>query len=159
MRRTEREVKDVAFMHQVLQDAAEIYVAMNAEGAPYLLPFNFVFLDGCIYIHCAREGRKMDLLRADARVAFATAVDIQVEKTTTRYRSVAGTGTVELVEDDALKNKVLMALAQRFNAPCKFPVSPAKFSATQIVCIHVATLTGKYSHPAEGVRPVPHYTE
>lgn len=157
MRRTEREMLDREFMHQVLRDASEIYVAMNAEGAPYVLPLNFVFHDDCIFFHCAREGRKWDLLKADPRVAFTAAVDIQVEKTTTRYRSVCGTGKAEFVEDPDRTNAVLKAFAARFKAPCVFPVSEQKFAITGMVCIHIVSLTGKYSRSGEGKRPMPHY--
>lgn len=157
MRRTEREVLDLEFMHQVLKDAQEIYIAMNSGEAPYVLPVNYVFYKGCIFFHCALEGRKMDLLRTDPRVGFTTAVDIQVEKTTTRYRCVCGSGTAELVDDPIQKNEVLKAFAERFNAPCLFPISEEKFVHTGVFRIHIEKLTGKYSRPSEGPRPMAHF--
>ena len=157
MRRAERQIVDTEFMHQVLYDAEVIYVAMNDGDIPYVLPFNFVFHEGSIFIHCAKEGHKWDLLHKDGRVAFSTAIDVAVEKTTTRYRSVAGTGLVTFVDEAELKNAVLMVLAKRFKAPCKFPVSEQKFHCTGILKIDILTLYGKYSHPAEGPRPMPHY--
>lgn len=157
MRRSEREITDTAFMHEVLEEAGEIYVAMNTGGAPYILPFNFVFYQGSLFIHCACEGRKWELWRADPRAAFAAAVDIRVDGTTTRYRSVTGDGLVEAMEDQDLKNAVLRAFAAKYKAPCRFPVSELKFKATGLVRITIKTLTGKYSRPAEGPRPVPHY--
>lgn len=157
MRRTEREMTDRAFMEQVLRDAGELYLAMNAEGAPYVLPVNFVFFEGGIWFHCATEGRKLDLLRADPRGAFTAAVDIAVEGTTTRYRSVCGTGLAEVVTDPQSKNEALKALAARFQAPCVFPVSEQKFAATCVIRIAIESLTGKYSRRGEGKRPMPHY--
>jgi nitroimidazol reductase NimA-like FMN-containing flavoprotein (pyridoxamine 5'-phosphate oxidase superfamily) len=148
---------DVEFMHAVLWDAQEIYIAMNAEGAPYVLPVNHVFHGGCIYFHCATEGHKLDLLRSDPRVGFSTAVDVVVDGTTTRYRSVCGTGVAEIVTDNAeLKSEILQAIAARFNAPCHFPVSQEQFAATGMVRIHIESMTGKYSRRGEGKRPVPH---
>lgn len=158
MRRTERQMLDVEFMHTVLRDAQKIYLAMNAEGAPYVLPVNHIFHEGSIYFHCATEGRKLDLLRADPRIAFSTAVDIAVDGTTTRYRSVCGTGTAEIITDDTnLKNKILKAIAARFKAPCHFPVSEKKIAITGMVRIRIETMTGKYSRRGEGKRPMPHY--
>ena len=158
MRRTERQMLDVEFMHAVLRDAQEIYIAMNAEGAPYVLPVNHVFHEGCIYFHCAAEGRKLDLLRADPRVGFSTAVDIAVDGAATRYRCVCGNGVAEIVTDDAaLKNSVLRVIADRFKAPCRFPVSEKKFAATGLVRIRIENMTGKYSRRGEGERPTPHY--
>ena len=157
MRRTEREILDLNFMQQVLQDAQEIYIALNSGDAPYVLPVNYVFHNGCIYFHCALEGRKLELMRTDARIGFSTAVDIQVENTTTRYRSICGSGTTELVTDATLKNEVLKAFAARYKAPCIFPVSEEKFAHTGVVCIRIEKLTGKYSHPGEGPRPMKHF--
>ena len=157
MRRTEREVLDLEFMHQVLQDAQEIYIAMNSGEAPYVLPVNYVFHKGCIFFHCALEGRKLDLLQTDSRIGFSTAVDIRIEKTTTRYRCVCGSGTVEIINDPIRKNEVLKAFAARYNAPCFFPISEQKFAHTNVVCIHIEKLTGKYSHPNEGPRPMQHF--
>ena len=160
MRRTERQMLELEFMHTVLRDAGEIYLALNAENtadAPYVLPVNHVFYEGCIYFHCATQGRKLDLLRANPRIGFSTAVDIAVDSTTTRYRCVCGTGIAEMVHDDAEKNSVLKAIAVRFKAPCHFPVSPEKFAATGIVRIRIESMTGKYSHRGEGKRPMPHY--
>ena len=150
MRRTEREILDPEFMHQVLHGAQEIYIAINSDDAPYVLPVNYVFYNGGIYFHCALEGRKLELLRADDRVGFSTAVDIKVENTTTRYRSICGSGTAEFVTDPTLKNEVLKAFAARYKAPCIFPVSEQTFAHTGVVCIHIEKLTGKYSHPGEG---------
>ena len=36
MRRTEREILDIEFMHSVLREAHEIYIAINAEGVRYV---------------------------------------------------------------------------------------------------------------------------
>lgn len=155
MRRTEREITDPEFMHGVLRDAGELYIGINTGETPYVLPVNHVLHDGCIYFHCATEGRKLELLRADARVGFSTAVDIRVEGTTTRYRSVCGTGVASMVKDEALKEEVLRAIAARFQAPCVFPTPPAKFAATGIVRIRIETLTGKHSRPGEPPRTVP----
>lgn len=157
MRRAEREMNDPAFMHQVLRNAGEIYLAMNNGGAPYLVPVNFVFHAGDIFFHCALDGTKVSLLRRDPRVAFSTAVDIRIEGTTTRYRSVCGTGRAEFVEDAAKKSEALMAFAARFQAPCRFPVSGEKLAAAGVVRIRIESLSGKYSRPSEGPRPVPHY--
>ncbi len=157
MRRAEREVLDVAFMHKVLEDAGEICLALNTGGAPYVLPVNFVFHAGGIYFHCAPEGRKLDLWQVDPRVGFTAAVDIQVEKTTTRYRCVCGTGRILPVEAPDLKNAALKAFARKYKAPCHFPVSQEKFAYTRVMRIEIETLTGKYSHPNEGPRPVPHF--
>jgi len=141
---------DPEFAHTVLRDAEEIYLALNTEGAPYVLPVNHVFHEGYIYFHCATEGRKLNLLRTDSRVGFSTAVDIVIDGTTTRYRCVCGTGVAEIVNNDVEKNNVLKVIAARFKAPCHFPVSAEKFAATGIVRIRIESMTGKHSRRGDG---------
>ena len=159
MRRTEREVHDAAAIRQILEDAGELYIALNTGEAPYVFAVNHVWFEDAVYFHCATAGRKLDLMRADARVGFFTATDIRVEGTTTRYRSVCGTGTASVVTDNAQCERVLKALARRFKAPCVFPVSEQKMAITLIVRIDICTLTGKHSRSDEGKRPMPHYED
>ena len=39
-------------------------------GYPYTVPINFVFEDGKLYFHCAKEGHKLDALRACDKACF-----------------------------------------------------------------------------------------
>ena len=67
--------EDPALPGEILNKAESLFVAFQTGDFPYVLPFNHVWLDGRIYIHCALEGRKIDVLRRDGRVGFSTAVD------------------------------------------------------------------------------------
>ncbi len=145
-------------MEQVLKDAPALCLALNDGGqAPYVIAVNHILLDGSLYFHCAAEGRKLDLLLADPHVGFFAAADIYTEGTTTRYRSVSGTGTAEIVRDPERKEAVLKALAAWYKAPCRFPVSAEKLSITFVVRIRIESISGKHSRRGEGPRPVPHY--
>ena len=56
---------------QVLRQAPRGVLAVHGEdGYPYAFPMDFVYLDGKLYFHCAREGHKLDALAADDRVSF-----------------------------------------------------------------------------------------
>ena len=82
--------EDPALPGEILNKAESLFVAFQTGDFPYVLPFNHVWLDGRIYIHCALEGRKIDVLRRDGRVGFSTAVDVCIirEKSTTHFRSL-----------------------------------------------------------------------
>lgn len=149
MRRNDREITDLSFMHDVLREADVVSLAFNTGEFPYVLQFNFVLYGDSIFIHCAPEGRKLDLIERDSRVGFCAAVDIRVEKTTTRYRSVCGTGLATLVEDDTLKIEVLKALAAKYNAPCTFPVPERTLAVTWVVRVGIESMTGKHSRSTE----------
>ncbi len=88
-------------------------LAMVDEGEPYVIPVNFGYSDGALYIHSAPAGRKMDVLRRNPRVCF----EIESSATITRHlepchwgakaRSVVGYGRVEVVTDDQEKRRGL----------------------------------------------------
>lgn len=145
MRRKDREITDPSFMHEILREADVVSVAFNTGEFPYVLPFNFVLYGDSIFIHCAPEGRKLDLIGRDPRVGFCAAVDIRVENTTTRYRSVCGTGIAAPVDDDNLKVETLKALAAKYKAPCVFPIPERTLAATRVVRVRIESLSGKRS--------------
>ena len=145
MRRKDREITDPSAMHEILREADVVSVAFNTGEFPYVLPFNFVLHGDSIFIHCAPEGRKLDLIGRDPRVAFCAAVDIRVENTTTRYRSVCGTGIASLVDDDTLKVETLKALAAKYKAPCVFPLPERTLAATRVVRVRIESMNGKQS--------------
>jgi len=55
----------------ILESAQRGVLSVIGEnGYPYGLPINFIFRDGKIYFHCAREGHKLDAIRANGKVCF-----------------------------------------------------------------------------------------
>ncbi len=145
MRRHQYERKDPAFIADVLQRAEEMYLAFATEAAPYIVPLNYVFTQEKIYFHCATEGRKMDCLRHNAQVGFSTAVDVQVlpEIASTLFKSVIGTGSLRVVEDEQEKIMALDALAQRYAAQCQSPTPPAMLARTAVLCLDIESVCGK----------------
>ena len=74
MRRKDREITDPARIAEILQRCPAASFAF-AGGEPYVVPMSFGFEESggrfTLYMHCAREGKKLDRLRADPRAAFA----------------------------------------------------------------------------------------
>ena len=76
MRRKERQVTDMEQICGVINRCKVLRLGLNAPGAPYIVPMNF----GCVleggspvfYLHCAKEGRKVELLRANPFAGFET---------------------------------------------------------------------------------------
>ena len=63
MRRKEREIKDKKDIERILKDSRVLRLAMVDKDKPYLVPMNFGYRDGALYLHSALEGRKIDLLK------------------------------------------------------------------------------------------------
>ena len=149
MRRKERECNDPAFFARLFEEAEVMTLAFQAEEAPYVIPVNFVFMDGALYFHCAREGRKLDCLRRAPGVGFSVheLLSIDREKATTLYRSLCGTGKAACVTDFEEKGRALEKLAHKYRSRCTLPVPQKTLQATEVVKITITTLSGKSNPP------------
>ena len=107
MRRKDREVHDLNEKFDILSRCDTVRIGIMGEKHPYIVPVSFgaemVDEKPVIYFHCAREGLKLDLLKADPHVCVEGDIFIKTEPTdhgiTTRYESVIGFGTFEIVTD------------------------------------------------------------
>ncbi|HNU36390.1 MAG TPA: pyridoxamine 5'-phosphate oxidase family protein, partial [Methanomassiliicoccales archaeon] len=68
MRKAEREIMDQGELEEVIRRAEVCRLAMVDDGKPYIVPMNFGYRNGCLYFHCAKEGRKLDVLRENPKV-------------------------------------------------------------------------------------------
>ncbi|GAH17704.1 unnamed protein product, partial [marine sediment metagenome] len=94
MRRKDKEIADEKAMVSIVEKAIVCRVAMCWQDEPYVVPMSFGYRDNCIYLHSAREGRKLDILRNNDKVCIE--FDIGVEliqsheacKSSMKYKSV-----------------------------------------------------------------------
>ncbi len=149
MRKNERACDEAEFFKEVFSKAQELFLAFHAGDFPYIVPLNFVYQEPAIYLHCATEGHKLDLLAADDRVGFSAAAEVAVdrEKSTTYYKSVCGTGHARLVTDPAEKQQALAAIAGRYQSGCRLPAPEGLLARVVIVRIDIASLSGKRNLP------------
>ncbi len=119
MRRTDRE-RDRGFAYEVI-DRCEYGVAAFATGGgePYCVPLSLVRMGDELFFHCALEGRKLELLRADPRVCVSFVCDTEPayvpdkNNYTTYFKSAVVTGTAFEVTDPQQKTAALRALCEK----------------------------------------------
>ena len=107
MRRKDREVQSKCEVFDILNRCDTVRIGMQGNQYPYVVPVSFgmeiVEDKAIIYFHCAQQGMKVDLLRANPRVCVEGDIFIKVEKTghgiTARYESVIGFGECQLITD------------------------------------------------------------
>lgn len=150
MRRRERECSDPSFFRDLLERAAVVTLAFPAGEYPYVIPVNFVFMNGSLYFHSAPEGRKLDCLKQVPRVGFSVheLIDIDREKSTTLYRCLYGEGQASPVVDNDEKRKALAALAGKYQSRCSLPVPDAALKRTAVIRIDIISMSGKRNLPA-----------
>ena len=55
----------------IIKKCQVCYVAMvDQSGKPYVLPFNFGYSDGTVYLHSDVNGKKMDILKNNPSVCI-----------------------------------------------------------------------------------------
>ncbi len=150
-RRKDRKMKITREMELLLERMPVGRFAVTTDDGPYLVAVNYLFYDGSIYFHSAKEGRKLDALRADPRVCFL--VDdagprVIYEKgcgITQIYESVICFGKAEVVEGGSEKKQILENLMRKF-APSDYPHSPVTdgdADRTVVVKITIESMSGK----------------
>lgn len=157
MRRKDRQCNDPAFFDHVFNTAEALCLALRDGGFPYCLYLNFVRKDNVIYIHSAREGHKLDLLRANGNAAFALACDIRIDrqKSATYYASVQGRAHGAIVDDIEEKRAALDMLSARYEALCPRPASDANVARVAIIRLDILEMAGKRCAPAGSGAPGP----
>ncbi len=109
--------RDAQWALEVLDSALFVTLCLADGDEPYCVPLNAVVMEGKLYFHCARGGRKIDFLEKNPRV-YVSAVSVAQaleERRSMRYKSAGAYGRAELVPDESEeKVRALMALSMNF---------------------------------------------
>ncbi|MBU5434568.1 pyridoxamine 5'-phosphate oxidase family protein [Pseudoflavonifractor sp. MSJ-37] len=102
----------------VLEQGTSGVLAVNGDGGfPYAVPLSYVYEGGRLWLHCAKEGHKMDAIRRDPKVSFCVVDQDQIvpEEYTTYFRSVILFGTARILEDEDEVRAAIDALARKYH--------------------------------------------
>jgi len=150
MRRKDKEIKDKSAIEEILRQAAVCRIAMCDVGVPYVVPMSFGYEDGCLHLHSALEGRKIDVLKHNPIVCFELEIGQELVgdenpcKTSLKYRSVIGYGRAVFVEDREEKKRSLDAIVRHYSGET-YNYPEESLNEVAIIRIHVESMTGKQS--------------
>ena len=153
MRRADREITDQEHLRELILACDCCRLAISCEDGPYIVPLNFGYEErdghGVFFFHCAREGRKLDLMEANPRVGFELDTDHRLctaEKAcgyTFLYASVIGRGTVVRVTDTQEKKAALVRVMEHYSGKADWSFSDAEMGSVTLLRLDVAEMTGK----------------
>jgi len=150
MRRQDKQILDMVEIMAIIARAPVCHLGMCDNGMPYVVPMSFGMLGDKLYLHCATEGRKLDVIRANPEVCVEFTVDQEIAPAalschiTTRYRSVIGFGTAHIVDDIAEVQAGLAAVVLHYvDTVTEFP--PEMLCRIAIIRVDFRELTGKKS--------------
>ena len=119
MRRKNKEIKDQNLIQMILSKSEVCRLGIITDDVPYIVPVNYGYKGNSIYIHSAPEGRKIELLKINPRVSFEIELAHEVIREgescdwTTKFRSLMGTGSIEIINDFSEKEKGLEIIMQQ----------------------------------------------
>ena len=150
MRRSDKQIKDLAELEAILRSAQICHLSMVDEGKPYVVPLNFGYEDNALYFHSAPEGRKINILRKNPEVCFSVVArhEIVVSERacswTAEFSSVTGTGKAAILTDRAVKEKGLTVLMSQYSDE-KYDFSDEDLDGVVVIRVEVQEMTGKSS--------------
>ncbi|WP_040205880.1 pyridoxamine 5'-phosphate oxidase family protein [Neobacillus jeddahensis] len=96
------------------------YLGLTDGEHPYVVPLNFTWMNGAIYIHGAAQGRKIELIHANPNCCFTISEDYGTmvspipAKTDTAYMSVMLFGVLEAVTDITEATAAMQAMLDKY---------------------------------------------
>ena len=152
MRQAKREIRDRNAVEGILRECPVGRLGtVRHDGYPMVKPLNFVYPDGRIYFHSAREGEKIADMARDDRVCFE--VDLTVAFVNPAgdpcgagclYRSVIVRGRAHIVEERDEKLRAMIGLMEKYQPEGGYGAFPEeKLAITAVVRIDIVEMTGK----------------
>ena len=121
MRRKQRQVQDPRKIEEILRSQKICRIAMCDEGEPYIIPVTYGYEDGSLYIHCAKRGRKLDIIRKNNLVGFEIEADVILDQPAELaewkqfFKCVVGVGRAVILETREDIARALDILAAQFD--------------------------------------------
>lgn len=147
IRRKEKAIENKEEMIAILEGSKYITIAMCQDDLPYLVTLSHGFdtEKNCIYFHCAREGKKVDILTANSVVWGQAILDHGYAEgacdhlyVTTQFK-----GNVSFIEDVKEKEHALRIMINSLE-PNPEPVMEEQITEKSVRRVHIGRIDIEY---------------
>ena len=153
MRRADRQITDMEGILAIAESAKFLHLAMFDGNFPYIVPlhFGYEYADGALtfYMHGAKEGHKLDLIKACPNACVELECDVvpisggEVPcNYGSAFASIIARGQVCLVEDEQEKMHALNAL-MKHQTGREFPFAPQMVASVAVIKFVSTDFTAK----------------
>ena len=162
MRRFESQVWDREIIRAILDQIQIVHVGINDGDYPYVVPMNFGYEMAedrlLVYLHCAKEGHKVDLWTANPKVSLTFSMFTNHPNDLYRgamhdFRSVMANGIIRRLvphESGAQHGRAVQAiLSHNGRRPNQFSVPHYMFMDVYVVECDWAHVTAKSEEPMD----------
>lgn len=153
MRRKEKEISEKVVIEEILLENQVGRLGTSVNNNPYVVPMNFAYRDGKIYLHTHKNGKKVKDIQSNPQVCFEVDSGEMMEaedpcKFSWEYRSVIASGKARIVRDSEEKLEALRIISNKysFGKGQSLDIEAVKkFQDLWIIEITVDKMTGKKS--------------
>ena len=149
MRKIEKQVSDPAMIDAIIGRADVIRIAMVKDNRPYLVPLNFGYDGKSFYIHSAKQGKKLDIIKENPNVWFELTGKHAIVPSpygcewTCKYECVMGEGKAEILTDSQQKRHALDVIMEKYSPDKKYDYSDKSVDNVCMVKIDIENMIGK----------------
>jgi len=153
MRRSDREVKDSARIDEIIRMCDCCRLGLVDGDGVYIVPLNFGFKSEngrrTLYFHGAKEGKKIELIKAHPFVGFELDTNHAVtagEKAcdySFLYSSVIGKGVAAVVEDIEEKRAALQLIMEHYSGKGNWSLPDEAVEGVAVIRLEVVELSCK----------------
>jgi len=151
MRRKDKMITENSLIEYIINSSPICRLGFVEGEYAYIVPVNFAHSDGCLYIHSAPSGKKIELIEKNPKVSFEIEDVYEIIPAdkpcgwTTKYRSVMGTGTIRIEQDLQMKKKGLDLIMAKYGAPQPYSYDEKNLDRMVILVVKIETVSGKQS--------------
>lgn len=136
----------------VINASIVCHVGMVDEGSvPYVLPFNFGYEGGRLFLHSGPEGKKIGIWQRNSRVCVAFSTDYQMRiqhenvacSYSMRYRSVLIHGEIQQVDEPAEKERILNVIMKKYSGRSDFSYSKPALDNVRVFEVVARSIEGR----------------
>jgi len=148
VRRSDREITDPAELESILKQALVCRMGLCDGDHPYVVPMNYGYRDGSVFLHSATEGRKIDVLRWNPNVCLEFETDVELIPAESpcsfsmKYRSVIASGKAVFLESAEEKAKGLNVIMTHYTGK-EFEFPPQALERIVVIRVDLEDCSGK----------------
>ena len=149
MRRFKQQLSEEECIEVLKNEPRGVLSLIGEDGYPYGMPINQWYCeeDGKIYFHGAKEGHKIDAIKANGKASFCV-YDKGYRKPgdwALNIKSVIVFGEIKLVEDEKTTIKICSHLVEKFTDDNEYLAKELKNNLARVQCLELTPvhMTGK----------------
>ncbi|MCR5411257.1 MAG: pyridoxamine 5'-phosphate oxidase family protein [Lachnospiraceae bacterium] len=149
MRRIRQQISEDECIRILKEQPRGILSMHGDDGYPYGIPMDHWYseTDGCLYFHCAKEGKKIDSVKRDDKVSYCV-YDQGFRREgewALNINSVVVFGRMRIVEDEDKKREICTNLCRKFTDDEDYLKKEMTNAFPRVCCLELSIehMTGK----------------